>query len=264
MSDPWQSTAKAQTSQLFAEHPLFRELAAEVRQRLLESARTLFLDPGELLYRTDEPARGVFVLLRGVLQIELPQRPASRGFVAAMLPAPAFLGESQALHGLLWSGTGVAVTPLLALELPAATFDALLGSEPGFARRAYHELSRRFVAAIDTEKIQQAAAPAESLARYLLTFRTAVELSEPGLSTRLSLPQSALALATGLRRETVNRLLGVWGQNGWVVWRQSHLEGLDEEALTRLLAEGSRRLLLRTLEVATPVPAVAKPLKQGA
>jgi CRP-like cAMP-binding protein len=191
---------------LLSQHPMFSCLTADARNAVLTRGSLLHLDAGDVLYRAGDAAVEVYAVLSGAFQIEYPKPTRHRGFVSAMLLAPTFVGECQALHGRNWSGTGITLSPVTVLAIDRSAFEELLQSHTQFAYAAYRELTSRFLGAIDAWKHQQKSSPEERLARYLLSYsevfrRLALPLDGPALK------QTALGPATALRRETVNRLL---------------------------------------------------------
>ncbi|MEO0813872.1 MAG: Crp/Fnr family transcriptional regulator, partial [Myxococcota bacterium] len=192
-------------------HPLLGLLSFEGIERIRNQGRAVFLEPGERLYTASEPANRVFALLEGAIQIEYPAPGEIRGRAVTMLSAPSMLGECQVLNGRSWSGTGVALAPVTALGLGRELLESLVLDEPRFALALYRELSERFLHAIDSWKTTPARDPSQTLARYLIAY---CHVSES--DGHVPLRQAALGQATGLRRETVNRLLKRWERDGLV------------------------------------------------
>ncbi|MEO1174618.1 MAG: Crp/Fnr family transcriptional regulator, partial [Myxococcota bacterium] len=174
-------------------------------------SHTLYLDAGEFLYESGAPASRVFAVLEGTLQIEYPNPGEVRGRAVAILPAPSMLGECQVLHRQSWTGTGVALAPLTALAIAREVLEALVLQEPRFALALYRELSGRFLHAIESWRASPSHGPEQTLARYLVAYCEIAELERD-----IPLRQVTLGQATGLRRETVNRVLKRWEREGWV------------------------------------------------
>ncbi len=237
-------------SERLARHPLFGLASDEVRQRLLSRGTRVYLEAGETLYVAGEQARQVFVLLEGIIQIELPLAGVQRGFVCALAPAPGFLGECQVLHGQPWSGTGVAVIPTTALGFDAETLEWLVMIAPEVALGLYRELSWRFLGAINSWKVQQLAAPDEALARYLLGLLFVLEGAQASTGGRLPVRQSEVGRATGLRRETVNRIFSRWVEEGVCASEPRGICLVRKEVLRGLLREEQQEVLVHKLQPA--------------
>src|SRR5688572_13795316 len=193
----------------------------------------IHLDADEILYSAGAPADRVFVGTAGAIQIEYPEPGEVRGLVAAMLAAPFFLGECQVLHGRPWSGTAVAVVPVTAVGLHRAALEQLIVEEPQVALRLYRELSLRFLRAIDAWKKQPTRTPAQALARYVIGY---VDLQRRhGAGDEIKIRQVDLGRAAGLRRETVNRLLRGWVEEGRLEVTPKGLSRIDVERVAELL-----------------------------
>lgn len=229
---------RARIQALLAAHPLFAGVPGPDLEAVLRRADVLHLSPGEILYTAGESARGVSVVLSGAIQIEYPAVGEVRGYVAAMLEAPAFVGECQVLHERTWSGTGVALLPVVAVGLDRQTLEALIREQPRFALAAYREITERFLNAIDTWRHQVRLSPSETLARYLLSVATLRERAGVSPEALLEIRQVDLGLATGLRRETINRVLKAWERQSALEIHAKGLAKLDLGALSEALGEG--------------------------
>lgn len=190
---------------LLARHPVFACLPEEAVASLVRSAELNYVDTDEALYTSGSPARHVYAILEGALQIEYPKRGASRGVVVAMLKAPCILGECQALHGRVWSGTGIALVPTMALGIDTSLLERTVLDHPALGMALYREVTLRFLNAIDTWKAEPDISVDEQLARYVLSCLEATDADGT-----LKMAQSVLGRATGLRRETINRILKRW------------------------------------------------------
>jgi CRP-like cAMP-binding protein len=220
-----------------AVHPLFGGLDRALHRDLIAASAVHYLDPGELLYVAGELAEHVFAVLEGALQIEYPKRGRTRGYAAAVLSAPCLLGECQALHQLAWSGTGVVIAPMSALVIPARALERLILAHPAFGLVLYQELARRFLSAIETWKRQLEATPDETLARYLSGYIQALRGAGVGIGDSLRIRQADLGRATGLRRETINRLLKAWSKEGLLRVEARGLSAIDLDRIQAILSE---------------------------
>jgi CRP/FNR family transcriptional regulator len=220
-----------------ADSALFAHLDEAARRDLAVLSDVYHLDDRELLYVAGEPARHVFVVLSGVLQIEYPPPGRTRGYAVAVLPAPFVLGECQALNELPWSGTGVALTPLVALVITPRALEGLMLEHPALGWAFYRELVGRFLDVIESRKTQLQATPPETLARYLTRYISAIRSVNDAPSDLIRVRQQDLGRATGLRRETVNRILRGWTQEGYLRVEPRGLAGVDLGRLEALVTE---------------------------
>jgi CRP-like cAMP-binding protein len=236
--------------ELLARHPLFAPLAVEAREAVLAEVSEIHLGDMELLYGSGDRADRVFVLLAGALQIEYPLDGSQRGKVTAMLLAPGFLGECQVLCERAWSGTGVAVTDLIALGIRKPRFVELISAQPLLTLGLYFELAGRFLNAIESWRHEPAHGPELSVARYLLARRDVLaHLSRRDVEL-IVVRQVDLARATGIRPETVNRVLAKWAKGGVTKKEGDGVRLLDVGALQQI-AESTRT---PSLIVRAPTP----------
>ncbi len=235
--------AKKHIQAQLAAHPLFETLPSTVHTELVARAALFFLEPGEILYASGTSANRVFVVVEGALQIEYPDPGATRGRVAAILTAPCFLGEAQVMHQKRWSGTGVAVTNLVAIGVTREQLEALILEHPSFALELYREITQRFLRAIESWKASPSRRPEEALARYLVGYLRVVEAT-----TTLALNQADLGRATGLCRETVNRLLKRWSRTGVLAVNPKGLTKIRRAKLRKLMGAQDSEDLTQGLE----------------
>jgi len=223
---------------LLARHPLFAGIPRADLVALLRRAEIVHLDRNEILHRAGDPSRKATVLLSGAVQIEYPGRGQLRGYAAAMLAAPAFV--SEVLDDQAWTGTAVVLLPIVAVGFDREVVANLIAEQPGFALAAYREIAERFRNAIDTWKHQ--IGPAETVARYLLSMTLLRSRAGIGPESLLEIRQVDLGVATGLRRETINRVLRGWARQGLIEIQTRGLSRIDLEGLKQVL--GPERPLL--------------------
>lgn len=236
---------------LLGQHPVFHGLDQAALTRVVKESTEVHLDDQEVLYVSGERADRIFVLLSGALQIEYPLAGTTRGKVTAVLLAPSFLGESQVFNERAWSGTGVAVTTLVALSIRTARFLSLIEAYPALTQSLYFELTARFLYAIETWRHEPSHKPELQVARYLLARREV--LAALGRTDGvLSIKQVDLARAAGLRPETVNRILSRWAKDGWIQKVESGLQLRQVEALIALAQETPTPPLIQRCLVPRP------------
>jgi CRP-like cAMP-binding protein len=228
-----------------ARHPLFAGLDGAVLDRILASSAIVHLDRDELLYRAGAPADRVFAGVEGAVQIEYPEPGEERGYVAAMLAAPFFLGECQVLHGRPWSGTACALAPTVAVGIGGPLLERTIAEHPSFALLAYREITLRFLRAIDAWKQQPTRTPAQSVARYLLGC-------DRILTGHLEIRQVDLGRATALRRETVNRLLKAWEGDGVLAIDPKGVTVRDRARLEAVLHPADAGGFVQSIDLGAP------------
>jgi len=217
---------KQRATQSLAEHPVFRSLPADVIAELIAGAALYYLDAGEELFTTATKANHLLVIIEGAVQIEHPTPGETRGPVVNILAAPNVVGEGQALHGRLWSSTGVAVVPVVAVGIDAGLLERTMVSNPPLSLALYREVTLRFLNNINVRKAEPVRSVEEQLARYVASI-----LSVSPDPTTFTMSQADLGRATGLRRETVNRVISQWGKAGLLKSAVGQLTAVDREKL---------------------------------
>ena len=217
---------KDSVKEKLAAHPVFRSLSSEALETLVTAATIFYLDAGETLYEANVKAHHVFAILDGAIQIEYPKPGETRGVVMAMLAAPSILGECQVLHERPWSGTGVAVRSVIAIGVGVTLLEQTILQNPVFGVSLYREVTLRFLNAIDTWKGRPELSVEEQLARYI-----AGALEATAQADSLPFNQTQLGTATGLRRETINRVLSRWEKAGLLKTGTRGLTAIDRAGL---------------------------------
>lgn len=231
-------------------HPLFSALGEAERHALVRSAEEIHLAQGDVLYTSGTPAEQVFIVVRGALQVEFPLAGETRGRVMTLLLAPAFLGECQVVNRQPWSGTGVAVTDLVALGVVRAAFLELLGAHAELTRRLYLELTRRYLMTLETIRHQPMCQPAQAIARYLVALRNAQRaVQAEAAGELLAVRQAEVGRAAGLRRETVNRVLSGWIDEGRIHASKAGIDVRDPGFIEALAKTSAAVPLLQGGEV---------------
>jgi CRP-like cAMP-binding protein len=116
--------------------------------RLADRATPMGFATGEILVAELESGADVYVVLEGLAEVSVDARDGSRKVLGQLGPGCAF-GEMSSLTGELRSATVTARTPLHALRIADADFDALREQRPACAARLVHVLSSRLA---DTER----------------------------------------------------------------------------------------------------------------
>jgi len=223
-----------------AQHPVFAGLPSEALELLVNKATIFYLDTGETLYEANAKANHFFAILDGAIQIEYPKPDELRGVVVTMLGAPSVVGECQLLHDRPWSGTGVAVRPVIAIGLDQNLLEQTILANPRFGVSLYREVTLRFLNAIDSWKSQPVRSVEEQLARYV-----AGALEATAQADSLPFNQTELGRATGLRRETINRVLSRWEKSGLLKTGARGITAIDRAGIEGIAGSPGRALVQR-------------------
>jgi CRP-like cAMP-binding protein len=120
--------------------PLFSDLDEEHLRRMAEMATGFEVDHGFVLIEHGQPGSGMFVILDGTVEIDVPSHePITRG-------AGDFVGELALLTDETRIARVRALTHVRGLAISRAAFWELLHEEPRVAVAMLPELARRLVA----------------------------------------------------------------------------------------------------------------------
>jgi CRP/FNR family cyclic AMP-dependent transcriptional regulator len=202
------------------EHDL-RELAVEFRPRRYRRGETVFV--------TGDPGTSLCVVNSGSVKLALTSN-EGREVILDMLGPGEVFGELALLDGEPRSADAVCLEASELLLLQRDAFVRFLKDRPGVAINLIGVLSRRLRR--DAQLVQDAAfldVPGR-LARTILRL---AEPAEDGTTRTPRVTQSDLAAVAGTTRETLNKWLGVFAEQGLITWNDSRVIVTDAERLRR-------------------------------
>jgi CRP-like cAMP-binding protein len=120
--------------------PLFAEADDAQLARIAEVATAFEVAAGHVLAERGQPGSGMFVLLEGAVEVDVP------GLDAIELGAGDFFGELSLLTESDRLARVRAVTPVRGLAIGRAAFHALINDEPKIALAMLPVLARRLAA----------------------------------------------------------------------------------------------------------------------
>ena len=209
--------------------PLFAELPTEHLERLVQGVRRRRYARGETIFATGDPGTSLCLIASGRVKLSFTSS-EGREVILDLLAEGDVFGELALLDGEPRSADAVAVEPTELLLLGRDEFLRTLDDCPKIAITLLSVLSRRLKR--DAELLQDAAfldVPAR-LARAIL------RLAKPGADGVARTPrlrQSDLAGVAGTTRETLNKWLGFYENQGLIRREQGRIAVLRPEALRR-------------------------------
>ena len=108
---------------------LFSELADDVLDELVSSGSRRWYAAGDRICRAEDPAGSCFVVLDGVVRLEM------GGQSIAELDSGVAFGEAAVWDGGARGVDGIAGTEVEVIELPSASMFRLVDRDSGFAKR---------------------------------------------------------------------------------------------------------------------------------
>jgi CRP-like cAMP-binding protein len=209
--------------------PLFADLNERDLRELAEALRPRRYRRGETIFVTGDPGTSLCVVNTGRIKLALSSHEGREVILDVLGPGEVF-GELALLDGEPRSADAVSIEATELLLLHREAFLRFLRERPEVAINLLGVLSRRLRR--DAQLVQDAAfldVPAR-LARTILRL---AEPAEDGTLRTPRLTQSDLAAAAGTTRETLNKWLGFFAEQGFVKWNRSQVTVIDAEGLRR-------------------------------
>jgi CRP-like cAMP-binding protein len=195
--------------------PFFAGLDPDALTRLAATMRTRRFRRGEVIFHVGDPGDALFVILAGEVKISLPSETGDEAILATLRPGE-FFGELALLDGAPRSASASALSATETVVMPRDRFRELIASEA--------PVRDALLAALATE-LRRLTTHVEELHFLDITGRLAarlVRLAQDGGSTasdgsirlRTNLTQTELAAMVGCTRQSVNKLLGQFTDDG--------------------------------------------------
>lgn len=213
---------------------LFAGLGPEALEAIARSLRIRRFRRGEVLFHEGDPGDALFIIASGAVKVVVPSEEGEEAILATLKRGD-FLGELALLDGAPRSASAIALEATDALTLPRDQFRALADAEPAIRGALLEAMAR---------ELRRLTKHVAELHFLDLTGRLAarlVRLAEehgerfPDGSVRLDAPltQSDLAAMIGATRQSVNKLLGEFEEEGLLRLERDSIVVADVPALAR-------------------------------
>lgn len=211
-------------------------LPQEVQDALLQVAHRRQLQRGDSLFLKGSAPDALFGMVQGALRVSV-AAPDGREAVIAVLEPGHWFGEVSLFVGQQRVYDTCAVEPSEVAVVQAADFHHLIATQPAlhmaFTRLVCLRL-RQALAWIDDAILQPLPV---RLAHRLATLDTRSSSGEP--TTVLAVSQEDLAFMLGVSRQSINRQLKQWQDEGVLRVGYRVVELLDRERLARYAAQAA-------------------------
>lgn len=187
---------------------------------LAATLQTRSAAPGVVVFRSDQPATGVWIVRHG--RVELAVGAGRRRTVVAVLRPGDVDGDIQLLLRTNPPYTARALDQATLLYLPVTDFETLLATRPTIARRWLYSVAARV--ATSQERII-------GLLGRSLTQQVARLIDEEAIDGRVPLPQRTLAAMLGVQRPSLNKILKELERDGLIAVRYAAIDILDPARL---------------------------------
>ena len=215
--------------------PLFAGLDADGLAGLARGMRVRRFRRGETVFHVGDPGDALFIVMAGSIKITLPADTGEEAILATLRPGD-FFGELALLDGAPRSATAVAIEATETYVLAREGFRDLIASQP--------QMREALLATLAAE-VRRLTSHVEELHFLDITGRLAsrlVRLSAESGSSRIAdgsirlpgpLTQGDLAAMIGCTRQSVNKLLGLFSEDGLVRLERDRIIVLDLDGLKR-------------------------------
>jgi CRP-like cAMP-binding protein len=195
--------------------PLFVGLDEESRRAIALTLRTRRFRRGEVLFHEGDPGDALFIVASGAVKVVVPSDEGDEAILATLRRGD-FLGELALLDGAPRSASAIALEPTETLALPRSRFIALVATEPAIRDALLSSLAtelRRLTAHVaELHFLDLTGRLAARLAR--LAEEHGTRAADGSIRLDGPLTQSDLAAMIGATRQSVNKLLGEFMEEG--------------------------------------------------
>ena len=222
--------------EFLARHDLLGHLTPEELDRLLASARVERVETGEVLFRKGEPGDKLFVVLAGRIGIGIVSEEGKEAVLNVLGPGAVF-GEIALLDGRERTADATAKAESHLLVIERNDFIPFLETHPEVAARLIAVLCERVRWVSESyEDALFMDLPARLAKRLLLLAETYGEaLDNAGIRIGFRLSQEELGKMTGVSRESINKLMHSWQDEGLVAVSHGRVTIRDKDRLRRLV-----------------------------
>jgi len=210
------SVQNQERKRLLASVPLFVSLDDRALDALVAATTTRRLAPREALFHKGDPGEQLYVVISGRLKAKA-EAADGKEVIFSLMGPPEVIGEIALLDSEPRSATVEAIETSELLALHRRDFLPVLERYPKVATRLAGILARRLRRLSDLTEDSAFLTLPSRLAKKLLSLADSDGVATPeGTRIRLRLPQSELGELVGTSRESVNKLLRAWVQQGIV------------------------------------------------
>ena len=197
---------------LLRAHPVFGELRVEDLRRLSAVAIPRAFKRGETIFKKGDAGNCLYAINKGSVKISA-HGSSGREAMFNILGEEEIFGEVALLDGEPRTADATAIADCELFAINRRDFLALVNWEPKVAIRIIELMCRRLRSASEHfEDLLFLNGPAR-LAKILL--RLPYRENDPG-ERRVAITQHEISQMIGLSRESTNKYLRIWEENGWL------------------------------------------------
>lgn len=212
--------------------PFFAGLGPDALERVALGMRARRFRRGEVIFHVGDPGDALFVIVTGDVKISLPSETGDEAILATLRPGDVF-GELALLDGAPRSASATAIGPTETVVLPRERFRELIATEAGVRDALLSSIAgelRRLTTHV--HELHFLDITGRLAARLLrLAQEGGVATAEGGARLRNNLTQADLAAMVGCTRQSVNKLLGQFTDDGLIRMDRDGITIVDVEGL---------------------------------
>src|SRR6188768_1880428 len=212
--------------------PFFGGLDPDALERLTASMRTRRFRRGEVIFHIGDPGDALFVITSGEVKISLPSETGDEAILATLREGDVF-GELALLDGAPRSASATAIGATETVVLPRDRFRELIATEAGVRDALLASIAgelRRLTTHV--EELHFLDITGRLAARLVrLANEGGTPLPDGGIRLRRNLTQGDLAAMVGCTRQSVNKLLGQFTDDGLIRLEREGIVVTDVDGL---------------------------------
>jgi CRP/FNR family cyclic AMP-dependent transcriptional regulator len=197
--------------------PFFAGLDRIALERVAAGMRARRFRRGEVIFHIGDPGDALFVIVDGEVKISLPSETGDEAILATLRVGDVF-GELALLDGAPRSASATAIGPTETVVLPRDRFRELIATEAGVRDALLASIAgelRRLTTHV--EELHFLDITGRLAARLVrLAHEGGTQLGDGGVRLRTNLTQGDLAAMVGCTRQSVNKLLGQFTDDGLI------------------------------------------------
>jgi CRP/FNR family transcriptional regulator, cyclic AMP receptor protein len=197
--------------------PFFAGLDRVALERLAAGMRARRFRRGEVIFHIGDPGDALFVIVEGEVKISLPSETGDEAILARLRVGDVF-GELALLDGAPRSASATAIVATETVVLPRDRFRELIATEAGVRDALLASIAgelRRLTTHV--EELHFLDITGRLAARLVrLAQEGGTHLGDGGVRLQTNLTQGDLAAMVGCTRQSVNKLLGQFTDDGLI------------------------------------------------
>lgn len=217
------------------EVPLFRDLPEDDLDLLASACRIRRFRRGEVIFHQGDPGDALHVILSGRIKISSPSDSGVEAILTTLRPGE-FFGALALIDGEPRSATATAVEPAETMVLPRERFRQLVNERTEVRDLVFSELARelrRLTNHVEELHFLDIAGRLASLLARMAEEQAGDPEARGEIRLDAPVTQGELAAMVGSTRQSVNKLLGYFTEDGYIRVDRDAIVVLDLPGLQR-------------------------------